>query len=210
VTRAVVNIGGIANITHLPKDPNRPVIGFDTGPGNCLLDQWIEKHRGERFDRDGEWALGGTVNAVLLERLLSERYFSRAAPKSTGRELFHLQWLDHHLQLLPGLKAQDVQATLLQLTVESIARALEQQTPAVEETYLCGGGAHNTALLNALRQRLRPLPVQSTSALGLDPDWVEGAAFAWLAHRALESLPGNLPSVTGARRSVVLGAIYPA
>lgn len=210
--RAILNIGGIANLTYLPAEPQDAVRGFDTGPGNTLLDQWIQRHRGEDYDRNGQWAAGGRVVPALLEALLADPYFARPPPKSTGREYFHLGWLERHLGAIASFApaAQDVQATLLQLTARSAARALREFLPPVEELYVCGGGAHNSALIAALAEELAGIPVQTTDALGLAPDWVEAAAFAWLAHQTLEGRPGNLPSVTGARREVVLGGIYKA
>jgi anhydro-N-acetylmuramic acid kinase len=209
--RAILNIGGIANVTYLPADAGKPVIGFDTGPGNTLLDQWIARHRSERYDRDGHWAESGKPSPELLEVLLSDPYFAKLPPKSTGREHFHPGWLERALARFNSLPSpEDVQATLLHLTARSIARAVRQYLPVVDELYVCGGGAHNRALMALLAEQFIPLPVQSTEALGLHPDWVETAAFGWLAHQAVEGRPGNLPSVTGARRPVVLGGIYKA
>jgi len=207
--RAIVNIGGIANFTYLPADAAQPVLGFDTGPGNTLLDRWIEKHQGLAYDQDGRWAAGGKPSAALLTVLLADPYFARRPPKSTGRDYFHLAWLERHLQQAGGkLAPQDVQATLVELTALTLAQALAR-LPRLDEVYLCGGGAHNTALTAALKQHLGDLPLATTETLGLAPDWVEAAAFAWLAHQTLEGLPGNLPSVTGAKRAVILGGIYP-
>ncbi len=201
--RAVVNIGGMANVTLLPAEGDpAPVIGFDTGPGNCLLDAWCERHRGESFDRDGAWAASGRVHASLLSQLLADPYFARPAPKSTGREHFHLAWLDEHLATFPGLPPEDVQASLLALTAETILAAT-----AGRPLYVCGGGAYNRALMNVFAQRTA---VHSTAELGIDPMQVEALAFAWLAARCLAGEPGNLPEVTGAQGLRVLGAIYPA
>lgn len=207
VPRAIVNVGGIANVTWLPDDVAAPVVGFDTGPGNTLLDQWIKRHRGELYDRDGQWAAGGVVQEDLLKRLLADAYFAASQPKSTGREHFHLDWVT---QALGGRESpQDVQATLAELTARSIGSALLQQLPSKpREVYLCGGGAHNRDLVTRLSRTLSDVPLATTTALGIDPDWVEAAAFAWLAHRTLAGQPGNLPSVTGARHAAVLGGIY--
>jgi anhydro-N-acetylmuramic acid kinase len=206
MNRAVVNIGGIANATWLPGDSAAAVIGFDTGPGNTLLDQWIARHRGEPCDRDGAWGAGGRVLNRLLAALLAEEYFTRPPPKSTGRELFHLDWLGRHLD---GSESPvDVQATLAELTARTIALALRTLPAPVREIYLCGGGAHNRDLVARLGRQLDGATVATTAALGLDPDWVEAVAFAWLAHQTLAGKPGNLPSVTGATREVVLGGIY--
>jgi anhydro-N-acetylmuramic acid kinase len=208
--RVIVNIGGIANITYLPADARAPVIGFDTGPGNTLLDLWNEQHQGSAFDRDGNWAAGGTPSAPLLTTLLRDPYFFQPPPKSTGREHFHLQWLNRHLgALAPAPAPVDVQATLAELTAQSITHAIETLGP-VDEVYVCGGGAHNRNLMTRLGRALAPRPVADTARLALDPDWVEAVAFAWLAHRTMHGQPGNLPSVTGARRAVVLGGIYRA
>lgn len=205
--RAVVNIGGIANVTGLPGDPRATVTGFDTGPGNTLLDGWIYHIRGEKLDRDGAWAASGTVRPELLERLLADNYFNLLPPKSSGREHFHLNWLRGALRGQEA--AEDVQATLAELTARSIAEALNRYLPATPaEVYVCGGGVHNRDLLARLQRLLGNIPLSSTRALGLDPDWVEAAAFAWLAHRTLAGKHGNLPSVTGAKHPVVLGGIY--
>jgi anhydro-N-acetylmuramic acid kinase len=210
--RAILNIGGIANLTYLPAgESTETVLGFDTGPGNTLLDQWIRRTLGEDYDRDGAWAAGGRPQAALLEVLLADPYFRRLPPKSTGREYFHLGWLERALAHFAAPPSpQDVQATLLALTARSIAQALREYLPPVGELFVCGGGAHNRALLARLAEELPGIPVRTTDSLGLAPDWVEAAAFAWLAHRTLEGLPGNLPSVTGAARAVILGGIYKA
>jgi len=204
--RAIVNIGGIANITWLPATDGGLVLGFDTGPGNTLLDQWVARHRNEPYDRDGAWAASGRVQNDLLARLMADGYFAKAPPKSTGREHFNLAWLEQHLvgQLAP----EDIQATLAELTALSIARGLKFLPEKTGEIYLCGGGTHNRHLLACLRALLPGIPVATTEMLGLDPDWVEATAFAWLAHQALAGHAGNIPSVTGARHPVLLGGIY--
>jgi len=209
--RAVINIGGIANITYLPADGSQPVSGFDTGPGNTLLDLWIRRHHARNHDEAGQWAASGEPSKELLERLLADPYFDVSPPKSTGREHFHLDWLDGHLKPLSSEpSAVDVQATLVQLTALSIAQAVLRFLPQTQEVYVCGGGAHNHSLMSILTEYFSGVPVATTEALGLHPDWVEAVAFAWLAHQTLEGLPGNLPSVTGARHAAVLGGIYPA
>ena len=209
--RAVVNIGGIANVTYLPAGARAAVIGFDTGPGNTLLDQWIRRHRGVDHDTDGRWAASGQASAQLLALLMSDPYFSAAPPKSTGREYFNLSWLEDHLKRLPGNPAPaDVQATLVLLTARTIAAAVRGFPAPAREVYICGGGCHNRALMDALAGELAGVQIQTTEALGIHPDLVEAAAFAWLAHRTLEGLPGNLPSVTGAKRAVILGGVYKA
>lgn len=204
--RALINIGGIANLTLLAG--GALVSGFDTGPGNCLLDGWIRRHRGLPYDDRGNWAAAHVADAELLARLLAHPFFARPPPKSTGREDFHLDWLDHQLADAPVPAPGEVQATLLALTASSIAAAVRGHAPEATEIYLCGGGAHNDALLASLQRELAPLPVATTAALGLDPDWVEAAAFAWLARQRLLHRPGNLPAVTGATRPAILGAVY--
>ena len=209
VARVIINIGGIANITYLPQVAHLPVIGFDTGPGNTLLDQWIDKHQGQHFDHDGNWAASGKVSEQLLANMLNDPYFSMVAPKSTGREYFHLPWLSRYLATYTGLAAADVQASLAALTTRSLAQAI-QALGRVDEVYVCGGGVHNRVLMQGLQGLLKPIPVTNTEPLGLHPDWVEAVAFAWLAHQTLEGRPGNLPGVTGARHAVILGGIYKA
>jgi anhydro-N-acetylmuramic acid kinase len=208
--RAIVNIGGIANITVLAA--GGAVTGHDTGPGNTLLDSWCQRHRNERYDDAGRWAASGTVDAALLTRLLAEPYFARGSPKSTGRDLFHLEWLDHRLQGLPALAAVDVQATLLELTARTLVDDLART--GAKTVHVCGGGARNDALMARLAQllaaRLPGVPLASTDALGIAPQAVECCAFAWLAMRRVDRLPGSLETVTGARGPRVAGAIYPA
>ncbi|MFO1349758.1 MAG: anhydro-N-acetylmuramic acid kinase [Gammaproteobacteria bacterium] len=209
--RAVVNIGGIANITLLPADPEVPVSGFDTGPGNALLDAWAKRHLGTRHDHGGQWGAGGRLIPELLERFLDDEYFRRAPPKSTGREVFHADWIQHKLAQWGGqAAAQDVQVTLLALTVRTIADALRQHAPEARRLLVCGGGVHNPALMAALGVELAPLPVEPTAAHGVDPDFMEALGFAWLARQTLQGLPGNAPAVTGAAGPRILGGIYPA
>ncbi len=205
IHRVIVNIGGIANITDLRSGA---VQGFDTGPGNMLMDSWIQKHHGKPFDQDGAWAKGGRRIDELLQALLVHEYFLRNPPKSTGRELFNLAWVEGHLSGKED--PRDVQATLLALTITSIARAIESCCEGAKEIYVCGGGAANSALMSALAATISGRTISTTAKLGIDPDWVEACAFAWLARQALHLQPGNLPSVTGATGPRVLGAIYPA
>jgi anhydro-N-acetylmuramic acid kinase len=205
-TRVILNLGGIANVTILA--PGRDVLGFDTGPANCLLDAWALRHLQTPRDENGAWAQSGRVDRDLLDKWLRDPYFNAPPPKSTGREYFNLDWLDARL---PAKYAPaDVQATLLELSATSIAAAIRKHAPDARETFACGGGVHNAALMDALSQALAPVIVQSTLALGLDPDYVEAAGFAWLARARLAGSPGNLPSVTGARGPRVLGAIHAA
>ncbi|MFR9718971.1 anhydro-N-acetylmuramic acid kinase [Aeromonas diversa] len=204
--RVVLNIGGIANLSVLPGLPEG-VYGFDTGPGNTLLDAWHRRHRGGSFDAGGAWAAQGEVQEALLGELLAHPYFAQPHPKSTGRETFTLAWLEQVLARHPESAPADVQRTLLELTACSIADVLPWQAGSL---FVCGGGAHNPLLMARLTALLPAWRVADTSALGIHPDWVEGAAFAWLAHRFLIREPGNLPAVTGASRAAVLGALYPA
>ncbi|MFC3716000.1 anhydro-N-acetylmuramic acid kinase [Luteimonas soli] len=204
--RAVLNLGGIANLTLLPRAGD--VRGFDTGPANGLMDAWCLRHRGEAFDRDGAFAAAGRVDDALLVRLLAEPWFALLPPKSTGRDQFHLGWVESRLH---GDEApQDVQATLLALTARTVADALRATQPATARVIACGGGVHNGALMDALAEAMPGCTVESSEAHGLDPDAVEAMGFAWLARQALLGLPGNLPSVTGAKGYRVLGGIYPA
>lgn len=201
-TRVVVNIGGIANITVLPGGGDDSS-GFDTGPGNTLLDAWCAQHTESAFDRGGAWAARGVVDHVLLERLLADPYFAAPPPKSTGFEYFHLDWL---AAAGPGTTSPvDVQATLCQLTADTIAGDILSAAPDASEVLVCGGGVHNADLMQRLRRALPELAVSSTATAGLEPDWVEAAVFAWLAMRTLDGQPGNLPAVTGASRRTVLG-----
>ncbi|MES2017365.1 MAG: anhydro-N-acetylmuramic acid kinase [Pseudomonadota bacterium] len=208
-TRAVVNIGGIGNISVLHADGRTG--GFDTGPGNVLLDGWIARHQGHAYDDGGAWAASGTVDSGLLQRLMGEPYFALPAPKSTGRDLFHLDWLDAMLADAGPLAAQDVQATLVALTARTIADAIGSEAGAVEAVYVCGGGAYNPVLLRALAAALgETTTVATTAVLGVAPNRVEALAFAWLGYRFQKREAGNLPAVTGARGPRILGALYPA
>jgi anhydro-N-acetylmuramic acid kinase len=204
-TRVVLNLGGIANITVLAADGR--VFGFDTGPANGLMDAWCLRHRGEAFDRNGAFAASGRVDEPLLATLLADPYFALPPPKSTGREHFHLGWLDACLHATTASPA-DVQATLLELTARSIAAAIDAHASDAADVLLCGGGVHNQVLVQRLRELLRPRKLGSTADYGVDPDYLEATAFAWLARQRLLGLPGNLPAVTGARGPRVLGAVY--
>ena len=205
--RAVVNIGGIANVTLLANDLTEPVIGFDTGPGNVLLDSWINKHQKLAHDEKGKWAAEGKVNGPLLKKLLADPYFILPAPKSTGREYFHLSWLQNNL-VDEKIAAEDVQATLTELTAQSILMVIKNYF-STAEILICGGGVHNTHLMNRLSQLAAPnFPVDSTARYGLAPDWIEAMAFAWLAKQTLNKQHGNLPSVTGAMQKAILGGVY--
>lgn len=204
--RVVVNIGGISNISDL--DPSGSTGGFDCGPGNLLMDGWIKRHLGLAYDKDGAWAASGHVIPELLHTLLAHPFFAQSPPKSTGRDTFHMDWLVQHLS--PALAAADVQATLLELSARTIADAIEQHCAGAAEIYLCGGGAHNQVLYARLQALLDGRKLASSDALGIAADWVEAAAFAWLARQTLLGQPGNMPAVTGAAGPRILGAIYPA
>ena len=204
--RVVVNIGGIANITVLPCDPAIAVTGFDTGPGNTLMDGWAQQQLNTAMDAGGDWAAGGTCDKQLLGRLLADPYFSSAPPKSTGREYFNLDWLSGFLPA-DNSAAQDIQATLCRLTTRTIVDAIERHAPDTARLLVCGGGIHNDCLMQQLRTDLAEIPVESTAQYGIDPDWVEAAAFAWLAKQNIEARPGNLPEVTGADHPVILGKL---
>jgi anhydro-N-acetylmuramic acid kinase len=207
--RAVLNLGGIANLTLLPDASPEHVRGFDTGPANALLDEWSLHCHGNAFDADGRLAASGTVDAPLLQALLDEPYFAAPPPKSTGRGDFHLDWARRRYPRLDELPAADVQATFAELTAASVAAALRREQPSTRRLIVCGGGARNRDLLARLARRLEPtVVIESAAAFGLDPQAVEGAAFGWLAMRAIDRLPGNLPAVTGAARATVLGALY--
>jgi anhydro-N-acetylmuramic acid kinase len=207
VNRALINIGGIANITYLGS--NGEVLGFDSGPGNMLIDSWTKLRLGKDYDADGAWAATGVVHESLLFDMLSEPYFALPPPKSTGRDLFNDHWLKQHL-LYPHLRSQDVARTLVALTAHSIHSAITRHCADVSEVYLCGGGAHNSLLKNSLQDLLGDIKIASTKDLGIDVDWVEAVAFAWLAKQSLDSKASNMPAVTGAKGLRVLGAIYPA
>lgn len=206
--RVALNVGGIANITILPADKNKPVTGFDTGPANGLMDLWCMQHQNKPFDKDGQWAASGKVQNNLLKQFLDDPYFKLAPPKSTGREHFNRDWLDNFSEI-KNESPEDVQATLCALTVETIALDIER-TGSKQEIIVCGGGAYNNHLMTQLSERLSEHAVKSSTELGIEPDWVEAIAFAWLARQTRNHLPGNLPAVTGARHEAVLGAIYPA
>jgi anhydro-N-acetylmuramic acid kinase len=206
IHRVIVNIGGISNLTSLA--PSGEVAGFDCGPGNIIMDAWCLGHTGKAYDENGAWAASGKVIPELLEKLLTLQFFSLPPPKSTGREIFNLAWLESCLS--GDEKPADVQATLLQLTITGIAESLFTYFPNAAEIYLCGGGARNGTLVARLRAVLYGRKVELTDRLGVDADWLEAFAFAWLAQRAILGIPGNIPGITGAKGARLLGAIYPA
>ena len=206
--RAVLNIGGIANLTLLPADDHLPVTGFDTGPGNTLLNRWISRQTGKPWDERGGWARGGRCIDKLLQSFLTDPYFSSPPPKSTGPEYFGAKWLESHLLLFADQRPQDIQATLTHLTAISISSQIRQLKPQPQKLLVCGGGVHNAFLMELLTDTCR-CTVESTAQHGIDPDRVEATAFAWLAYRTMEGQPGNLPGVTGAKRPTILGGVYP-
>ncbi|MES0872928.1 anhydro-N-acetylmuramic acid kinase [Sinimarinibacterium thermocellulolyticum] len=203
---AILNLGGIANVTLLTVDGQ--VCGFDTGPANALMDLWVAQHRGLPFDRDGEWARSGTIHPGLLQACLADAYFAKPPPKSTGRDYFNLSWLRDRYPRLDELPAADVQRTLCELTAAGVAAALSRHAPTIGRLLLCGGGRRNALLRETLQSRLPQTRLELTDELGIDGDLVEAAAFAWLAWRRVARLPGNVPSVTGAAREAVLGGLY--
>ncbi|WP_110647781.1 anhydro-N-acetylmuramic acid kinase [Salinicola peritrichatus] len=207
-TRLVLNLGGIANLTRLaPRNAPRPVLGFDTGPANLLIDAWHSRHRNGPVDENGSWAASGRVDGALLERLLDDPYFAAPPPKSTGRERFHLDWVASRLTGREA--AADVQATLAELTAASVARAAAPFIDAGNtDLIVCGGGARNAYLMQRLATRLPGVSMLACEDFGWSADWLEAGAFAWLAWRRLRGLPGNLPEVTGARGPRVLGGVY--
>lgn len=206
IHRVIVNIGGISNLTNLPL--RIATTGFDCGPGNLLMDAWCMQHTGKPYDDNGAWATSGKVLPALLKKMLEEPFFALPPPKSTGRDLFNMAWL---LGKLKGSeRAEDVQATLLELTCQTIAQAIQRHCGGAKEIYLCGGGAHNQALRSRLVALLSDCIIQTTSVLGVDGDYLEAIAFAWLAQQTLQGKPANLPLVTGAKHPCVLGAIYHA
>jgi anhydro-N-acetylmuramic acid kinase len=206
INRAIVNIGGMSNVSLLASD--QKLTGFDTGPGNVLLDSWIRRQQGHDYDRDGSWAASGLIDDELLEAMLEHPFLSRPAPKSTGREDFNLDWLLHLAQKFPGRHPENIQATLLEMTARSISDTLLQTSEPLTEIYICGGGASNLQLMARLQELLLPLPVNTTTQLGIPPGWVEASAFAWFAKQTLEGCPSSNSAVTGAKGPRVLGGIF--
>jgi anhydro-N-acetylmuramic acid kinase len=204
-SRAALNLGGIANLSWLPRSGR--VTGFDCGPGNCLLDLWAARHHGKPYDKGGKWAAGGKVVAALLARMQAEPFFALRPPKSTGRDLFNDAWVGRMLE--GDEDARSVQATLLELTARTIADAIARHCRGARRVIACGGGVKNGALMRRLGELLAPAALETSDRHGIDPQLVEATAFAWLAKQALEGKPGNLAAVTGARGARVLGAVYP-
>ena len=208
-SRVIVNIGGISNITILPANSTIPVTGFDTGPGNMLMDYWCEKHKGTPFDYDGKWAASSYYSQILLDIMMTEPFFKQAPPKSTGRELFNSEWLTKHIKHHQELTPEIIQATICQLTVKGITTAIQKYAPDTQAVFVCGGGSKNKTLMNILETELENITLNSSKKLGFDPDLVEAASFAWLAKQTMQNSPGNLPEVTGAKGFRVLGGIFP-
>lgn len=204
--RVIVNIGGMANLTVLARD--LPVSGFDTGPGNVLMDAWIQKNRQLTHDDAGRWARSGQCNELLLQKLLAHPYFSLPAPKSTGRETFHLAWLESQLSEMDAIKTEDVQRTLLEFTARSISLAIDTVPASIDRVLLCGGGSHNTLLGERIAALLPQSTTGSTTDFGVPADWLEAMAFAWLAKQRMDGNTGNASAVTGASRPCVLGGVY--
>ena len=205
-SRAIINIGGIANISVLNTEGD--LLGYDSGPGNVLMDEWIDRHEGKPYDHQGQWASAGTIDQGLLSHLLSEPFFAAPHPKSTGRELFNLGWLEQHLR--GNENPTDVQATLLELTAQSIAAEIKRAKEPIHTAYLCGGGIYNTQLALRLEALIHPTILATTKVLGIEPEWVEAAGFAWLAKQTLECKAVKTKTVTGAEENQVLGAIFHA
>ncbi len=207
-SRAIINIGGIANISYLPSSKEKQIVGFDCGPGNTLMDFWIETHSGKTYDHNGDWARSGNINQPLLELLLADPFFALSPPKSTGTDYFSPQWLENRLNSLAlQITDEDIQATLTELTAHSISAAVKALSSEKVHLYACGGGAKNSYLMERI-DHLSGNPSKTTESLSVHPDWVEAMAFAWLARQTVNGLPGNLPEVTGANQPVILGGIY--
>jgi anhydro-N-acetylmuramic acid kinase len=202
-----LNLGGIANISILHA--NGEISGLDTGPANTLMDQWISKHQQVRYDKDALWARSGLLNTGLLESLLSEPWLAKDLPKSTGPELFNLEWLSQHLEE-KDFRPEDVQCTLCEYSALTVSHAIRKYAPGCSRLILCGGGAYNPLLVERIRFHLTGCEVINSSAYGIDPEWIEAAMFAWFAWRTLNGLPSNVPAVTGARHEAILGTIHPA
>ncbi len=212
---AVLNIGGVANLTTVPyalapnSGAHQDVIGFDCGPGNVLMDHWCQAHTGQPFDAGGLWAASGRVIPELLAQLLAEPFFDLPPPKSTGRDLFNPAWLERIVASFQAARPEDIQATLAELTAETCQKAIRSFAPGCTSLIVCGGGAMNNHLMSRIESGLPEVGVESSSAHGLHPQLVEATAFAWLARKTMRGETGNLPTVTGARAKRVLGAIYP-
>ncbi len=207
--RVVLNLGGIANITKLPSKKDEPIIGFDTGPANTLMDSWAQKHLSQPFDQDGDWARSGSIDSELLELMLKDKYFSMMPPKSTGREHFNHEWIQHYINdYNTAIAPENIQATLLALTTHTITDSMEMWCPQTKKVLLCGGGSENKYLVEQLQNKLEGIPIQKTSDYEVPSKWMEAMAFAWLAKQRIENKVGNIPSVTGANKPVILGEYF--
>ncbi len=204
----VLNMGGIANITVLAKNNSEPLLGFDTGPANTLLDAWARIHLKKEFDENGNWARGGTVHTKLLESLLKHPYFRQPPPKSADINQFNMKWLENFLQMFSNISTQDVATTLVELSVKSIASAIHKWTKNTNQVVVCGGGGKNKFLMQQLAKQIHPLTLRTSNEFGIGMDWVEATAFAWLAQQTMCKKPGNAPKSTGARRACILGGVY--
>ncbi len=207
--RAILNIGGISNLSYLPKDKEQNCFGFDCGPGNILMDAWIQRHQQQAFDKNGEWAASADADQNFVSQLMSDSFIQQQPPKSTGKEHYHLDWLEQQ-NGFKQLTIAQVQASLCQFTCDSIIYAIKNYLPELNRLIICGGGVHNAHLISLLNYRLPEINIESSEIHGIHPDWVEAIAFAWLAKKTLNKESGNLPAVTGANRAVILGAIYQA
>ena len=208
--RAVVNIGGISNITFLPADKNQACLGFDTGPGNILMDSWTLQNKARTYDKEGQWAASHKADEELVQHLMQDPFILQAFPKSTGREHYNLQWLEEQLKNFSTLSVDTIQASLSAFTAQSIQLAVNNHHEKTDTLIVCGGGAHNKHLMDTLKKRLPDTSIKTSDEYGLHPDWVEAVAFAWLARQTMNNLAGNLPEVTGAKEGLVLGSIFPA
>ena len=208
--RVILNLGGIANITILPADKNIPATGLDTGPANTLINHWIQQQQNKNYDDAGKWAASGQANENLIKELLNDDYFKLTPPKSTGTEYFNATWLTNKLSEFSKLSDEDIQASLTTLTALTISDAVNSYSNSTDEMIVCGGGVHNNFLLQQLNKYLPDVEINSSAKYGLDPDYIEATAFAWLAKQTIEHKTGNLPEVTGAKHKVILGGIFPA
>jgi anhydro-N-acetylmuramic acid kinase len=208
--RGVLNLGGIANITYIPKNQTQNILGFDTGPASALLDIWIAEHHNKSFDNDGTWAKTGCINTDLLDTFLSDFYFNSPPPKSTGRESFNKEWLHHKLVRFPDLKPEDIQATLVELTAKTISDSINSYLPTIQRLITSGGGSRNSYLIERIERLINPIELETSDIYKIGVNQVEAAAFAWLTYRRMNNLTGNIPTVTGATRECILGAIYEA
>ena len=204
----VLNMGGIANVSVLANQGTEPLLGFDTGPANTLLDAWTRTHLKKTYDQDGAWAKEGTIHTALLESLLKHPFFRKTPPKSADINQFSMKWLENFVQMFTDVPAQDIAATLVELSVKSIANAITQWAPDTEQVIACGGGCRNSYLMHRLGEHLNPINLLTSDRVGIDVDWVEATAFAWLAQQTLHKLPGNAPRSTGARHTCILGGVY--